>query len=85
MTDIALFFNSKAGRDAAYAAIRPLLLGVNHGVSGPQPDLPAQWQLWAAVDRLNVAAVDAALAGITCVRAADGRLAATLLAAMRES
>lgn len=75
---LAVFFNSRSDRDAAYSRIRPLLTGTNHGVSGPQRDLDAQWQLWAVVEGLDVAAVDRELAGIPCTRAADGRIAATL-------
>lgn len=82
MTAVALFFDSQADRDAAFAAIGTLLRRTDHGVSGPSPDnLTAQWQIWAT-GVLDPARIDAAIA-VPSTRAANGRLAATLVEAAR--
>ena len=85
MTKIALFFDTKAARDDAYTAILPLLTGADHGVSGGVPDPLSgdtpRWQLWATCEAIDLTAADTKLDGYTCTKAADGRVAATLVAA----
>lgn len=83
MTKIALFFDSQVDRDWAYGEIKPLVQGDDHGVAGgvkDSDDVVAPWQLWATGE-IDLKAVDALLAIVTCTRAADGKVDVTLEAA----
>ena len=60
---IAVFFDTQADRDTAYAALKPLFVGDDHGVSGgvfnALTGQTPQWQLWATYEGDPAAATDA--------------------------
>ena len=65
---IAAFFATKADRDTAYAALKPLFVGDDHGVSGDTLDAMTgttpPWQLWATYEG-DSALVKTAVDGVT--------------------
>ena len=66
----ALFFNTKAERDAAYTKLRPLFIGDDHGVSGD--GVTADWQIWATYEGDEKPLNDALLTTITKAKAVRG-------------